>query len=108
MGPLCGEMDRFWQQARSLARALPLKLVDQRGPFWVPIMGPIPTPIDTSHFKLLCSQLRRGCCPSVTNTEASVCGIVQYDKRTLHSRQTEEFRLQSGVSQKGLKTRYCR
>src|SRR4029079_7537566 len=25
------------------ARALPLKLVDQRGPFWVPIRGPIPT-----------------------------------------------------------------
>src|SRR4249920_2412734 len=29
------------------ARALPPKLVDQRGPFWVPIRGPIPTPIDT-------------------------------------------------------------
>ena len=29
------------------ARALPLKLVDQRGPFWVPIRGPIPTPIDS-------------------------------------------------------------
>src|SRR6185437_15287621 len=28
------------------ARALPPKLVDQRGPFWVPIRGPIPTPID--------------------------------------------------------------
>src|SRR6516164_11562845 len=28
------------------ARALPPKRVDQRGPFWVPIRGPIPTPID--------------------------------------------------------------
>jgi hypothetical protein len=59
---------------------------------------------NTPHFNLLCSQLRRGCWPSVTDTEASVCGIVQYDKRALHPPQTEEFRPQS----EGLKTGYCR
>jgi hypothetical protein len=47
---------------------------------------------NTPHFNLLCSQLRRGCWPSVTDTEASVCGIVQYDKRALHPPQTQEFR----------------
>jgi len=59
---------------------------------------------NTPHFNPLCSQLRRGCWPSVTDTEASVCGIVQYDKRALHPPQTEEFRPQS----EGLKTGYCR
>ena len=54
---------------------------------------------NTPHF-----NLRRGCWPSVTDTEASVCGIVQYDKRALHPPQTEEFRPQS----EGLKTGYCR
>src|SRR3954470_2628480 len=29
------------------ARALPPELVAQRGPFWMPIRGPDPTPIDT-------------------------------------------------------------
>jgi hypothetical protein len=38
---------------------------------------------------------------AVTDTEASVCGIVQYDTRALHPPQTEEFRPQSDVSQKG-------
>jgi hypothetical protein len=52
---------------------------------------------NTPHFNLLCSQLRRGCWPSVTDTEASVCGL----KRPLHPPQTQEFRSQSGVSQKG-------
>src|SRR5436853_3154221 len=30
------------------ARALPSELVAQRGPFWMPIRGPDPTPIDTA------------------------------------------------------------
>ena len=31
------------------ARALPVELAAQRGPFWMPIRGPNPTPIDTRH-----------------------------------------------------------
>ena len=30
------------------ARALPSELVAQRGPFWMPIRGPNPTPIDSN------------------------------------------------------------
>ena len=34
--------------ASSTLRALPVKLADQRGPFWTPIEGPVPTPVDSA------------------------------------------------------------
>src|SRR5229473_5595009 len=50
-----GDLPRAWRIAQSspqprpapTTRALPAKHADQRGPFWMPIRGPIPTPIDT-------------------------------------------------------------
>jgi hypothetical protein len=44
---------------------------------------------------------------SMTDTEASVCGIVQYDTRALHPPQTEEFRPPVRCFTKGSKTGYC-
>src|SRR5277367_2098447 len=44
-------------------RALPAELAVQRGPFWMPIRGPNPTPIDTQHFERrarLISAIARG------------------------------------------------
>src|ERR1022692_3116470 len=37
-------------------RALPAELAVQRGPFWMPIRGPNPTPIDTERGGLLRSS----------------------------------------------------
>jgi hypothetical protein len=48
-----------------------------------------------------------GCCPSVTDTEASVCGVVQYGKGVLDPLKLRNFD-PSPVFHKGLKTGYCR
>src|SRR6266436_5542092 len=37
-------------------RALPAELAAQRGPFWMPIRGPNPTPIDTYNPCALCDD----------------------------------------------------
>jgi hypothetical protein len=52
---LCGDFRRLAAELTPqprpapTVRALPVELAAQRGPFWMPIRGPNPTPIDTYH-----------------------------------------------------------
>src|SRR5476649_426118 len=50
-------------------RALPVELAVQRGPFWMPIRGPNPTPIDTKDQHHLAERLHEVASQQLNNAE---------------------------------------